>query len=40
MIFALIDKSDLLRDLRDAGFEEVIFTNKSIKFTWDIDLNS
>ncbi|MBI4643802.1 MAG: hypothetical protein HY743_08805 [Deltaproteobacteria bacterium] len=40
MIFALIDKSDLLQNLRDAGFEEVVFSNKKIKFNWEIDLNS
>jgi hypothetical protein len=38
MIFALIDKSDLLQNLRDAGFEEVTFSNKNIKFSWEIDL--
>jgi hypothetical protein len=39
MIFALIDKSDMLQNLRDAGFEEVVFSNKNIKFNWEIDLN-
>ena len=40
MVFALIDKSDFLQNLRDAGFEEVVFSNKNIKFTWEIDLNN
>lgn len=40
MTFALIDKSDFLQNLRDAGFEEVIFSNKKIKFNWEIDLNN
>ncbi|MDD2903128.1 MAG: hypothetical protein PHU44_11915 [Syntrophales bacterium] len=39
MVFALVDKSDFLQNLRKAGFDEVIFTNKNIKFTWEIDLN-
>ena len=40
MVFALIDKSDMLQNLRDAGFEEVVFSNKNIKFNWEIDLNN
>jgi DNA-binding protein H-NS len=40
MVFALIDKSPMLQNLRDAGFEEVVFSNRSIKFNWEIDLNS
>jgi len=40
MVFALIDKSDFLQNLRDAGFEGVVFANKNIKFTWEIDLNN
>lgn len=40
MVFALIDKSDMLQNFRDAGFEEVIFSNKNIKFNWEIDLNN
>lgn len=40
MVFALIDKSDFLQNLRDAGFEEVVFSNKNIKFAWEIDLNN
>ena len=39
MVFALVEKSDFLENLRKAGFDEVIFTNKNIKFTWEIDLN-
>lgn len=39
MVFALVDKSDFLKSLREAGFDEVIFTNRNIKFTWEIDLN-
>jgi len=39
MVFALVDKSDFLKNLRDAGFEEVIFSNRNIKFNWEIDLN-
>jgi hypothetical protein len=40
MVFALIDKSDFLQNLRDAGFEGVVFSNKNIKFAWEIDLNN
>jgi chromosome segregation ATPase len=39
MVFALRDKSDFLQNLREAGFEEVVFANKNIKFNWEIDLN-
>ena len=39
MVFALVDKSNFLENLRKAGFDEVIFTNKKIKFTWEIYLN-
>ena len=39
MVFALVDKSDFLKSLMDAGFDEVIFSNKNIKFSWEIDLN-
>ncbi|MFZ5451014.1 MAG: hypothetical protein ACOZF2_03945 [Thermodesulfobacteriota bacterium] len=39
MVFALVEKSDFLQNLRKAGFDEVIFANKNIKFTWEIDLN-
>lgn len=39
MVFALIDKSDFLQNLRNAGFEEVVFSNKQIKFTWEINLS-
>jgi len=40
LIFVFVDKTDLLQRLRDAGFEEVVFSNKKIKYEWDIDLNS
>lgn len=40
LIFVFVDKSDLLQRLRDAGFEEVVFSNKKVKYEWEIDLNS
>jgi len=27
-----------VKQFRDAGFREVTFTNKSIKYSWEIDL--
>ena len=38
MVFFFLDKSDLVKQFRDAGFREVTFTNKSIKYSWEIDL--
>jgi len=40
MVFVFVDKSDLLDNLRNAGFEEVVFSNKKIKYAWHIDLNN
>ena len=40
MVFVFVDKSDLLLRLRDAGFAEVVFSNKKINYEWDIDLNN
>jgi hypothetical protein len=39
LVFVFVDKTDMLQKLRDAGFEEVVFSNKKIKYEWDIDLN-
>jgi hypothetical protein len=39
LVFVFVDKTDLLQKLRDAGFEAVVFSNKKIKYEWDIDLN-
>lgn len=40
MVFVLIDKTDLLANLKKAGFQEVIFTNKAIKYSWELDLDN
>jgi len=40
MVFVFVDKSELLQNLRNAGFEEVVFSNKKIKYEWEIDLNN
>ena len=40
MVFVFVDKSDLLQRLKDAGFAEVVFSNKKINYEWDIDLNN
>jgi len=40
LVFVFVDKSDLLQRLRDAGFAEVVFSNKKIKYEWEIDLNN
>ncbi len=39
LVFVFVDKSDLLQKLRDAGFTEVVFANKKIKYAWEIDLD-
>jgi hypothetical protein len=39
LVFALIDKTDFLPNLKDAGFHAVVFTNQQIKFTWEINLD-
>jgi len=40
LVFVFVDKSDMLQKLRDAGFAEVVFSNKKINYEWDIDLNN
>lgn len=40
LVFVFVDKSDLLTRLRDAGFAEVVFSNKKINYSWDIYLNN
>jgi len=37
-VYTLVDKTDLLRDLKGAGFKEAVFSNKALKYSWDIDL--
>jgi hypothetical protein len=39
MVFFFLDKSDLLKNLKDAGFHHVTFSNKAIKYYWEIDLD-
>jgi|GEM_PF-1990925 len=39
LVYVFVEKSDLLSKLRDAGFTEVVFSNKKIKYEWDIDLD-
>jgi len=38
MVFFFLDKSDLVKQFKDAGFREATFTNKAIKYSWEIDL--
>lgn len=40
LVFVFVDKSDLLPRLREAGFEEVVFSNKKINYSWEIYLNN
>jgi len=40
MVFVLVDKSDLLKELKNVGFQKVIFSNKRIKYSWEIDLDN
>lgn len=40
LVFVFVDKSDLLPRLRDAGFAEVVFSNKKINYSWEIYLNN
>jgi hypothetical protein len=40
LVYVFVEKSDLLQRLRDAGFTEVVFSNKKIKYEWDIDLDN
>lgn len=40
LVFVFVDKSDLLQRLREAGFAEVVFSNKKIDYSWDIYLNN
>jgi len=37
-VYLLVDKTDLLRDLKNAGFKEAVFSNKALKYSWDVDL--
>jgi hypothetical protein len=37
-VYVLVDKTDLLKDLKGAGFKEVIFSNKPLKYSWEVDL--
>jgi hypothetical protein len=37
-VYLLVDQTDLLRDLKNAGFKEAVFTNKALKYSWDVDL--
>lgn len=39
MVFFFLDKSDLVKTLKNAGFREVTFSNKAIKYSWEIDLD-
>ncbi|MBM4274383.1 MAG: hypothetical protein FJ134_07990 [Deltaproteobacteria bacterium] len=39
MVFFFLDKSDLVKQLKNAGFREVTFSNKAIKYYWEIDLD-
>ena len=39
-VFVLIDKTDLLKDLKSAGFKEAVFSNKALKYSWEIDLDN
>ncbi len=40
LVFLFLDKSDLLEKLKTAGFRQVTFANHSIKYAWEIDLDS
>jgi hypothetical protein len=40
LVYVFVEKSDLLQRLRNAGFTEVVFSNKKIKYSWDIDLDN
>jgi hypothetical protein len=40
MVYIFLDKTDLLPRLKQAGFQEVVFSNKSIKYSWEIDLDN
>jgi len=40
LVYVFVEKSDLLPKLRDVGFAEVVFSNKKIKYEWDIDLDN
>jgi hypothetical protein len=39
MVFFFLDKSDLLKQLKDAGFRGVAFNNNATKYSWEIDLD-
>ena len=40
LVFLFLDKSDLLKKLKTAGVRQVTFANRSIKYAWEIDLDS
>jgi hypothetical protein len=40
LVHVLVEQSDLLPKLREAGFTEVVFSNKKIKYEWEIDLDN
>jgi phosphate-selective porin len=40
LVYVFVEKSNMLGRLRDAGFAEVVFSNKKINYKWDIDLNN
>ncbi len=40
MVFALVDKTEILKNLKQAGFKEVTFANKAISYSWEIGLEN
>jgi hypothetical protein len=40
MVYTLVEKTDLIPNLKNAGFKEVIFSNKALSYSWEIDLGN